>query len=251
MFRECVSITQPRRGDTVWTFRAKPCRRPSRMKHHINDPRVPPLRGSPIRIVPHSQVRPFRAALLAYRAAGPPRRFRHQIPRRPSVPTNHCPQRATYIRISIKCAAIFFVALPFARPLPGGSMPAFLNVRIHFIWSTAGREPRILPEWRDNLHAYIGGICHNHNARLLAAGGIADHIHLWRMSRYPPRSPSPKPSTFSNPTPPAGSTKTTIPPSDGKPNTPPSPSQNPRRRPYARTSGIRKRTTRRNPTARS
>lgn len=31
---------------------------------------------------------------------------------------------------------------------------------------------------RRHLYAYIGGILRNNNSRLLAAGGIADHIHL-------------------------------------------------------------------------
>src|SRR5690348_3371067 len=58
-------------------------------------------------------------------------------------------------------------------------MSAYLNVRVHFIWSTAGREPRILKAWRDDLYAYIGGICENHRAKLLAAGGVEDHVHLY------------------------------------------------------------------------
>src|SRR5690349_18756690 len=58
-------------------------------------------------------------------------------------------------------------------------MSAFLNVRVHFIWSTANREPRILKAWRDGLFAYIGGICENHGAKLLASGGVEDHVHLY------------------------------------------------------------------------
>ena len=54
----------------------------------------------------------------------------------------------------------------------------FLNVKIHFVWSTAGREPRIEPEWQDRLYGYIGGVIDNKKAKLICAGGIADHIHL-------------------------------------------------------------------------
>ena len=58
-------------------------------------------------------------------------------------------------------------------------MSAFLHVRIHFIWSTAGREPLILPAWRDDLYRYMSGICENIGAKLLIAGGMPDHVHLY------------------------------------------------------------------------
>jgi len=54
----------------------------------------------------------------------------------------------------------------------------FLNVKIHFVWSTARREPRIELEWQDRLYGYIGGVLDNKKAKLICAGGIADHIHL-------------------------------------------------------------------------
>ena len=49
----------------------------------------------------------------------------------------------------------------------------------HFIWSIAGREPWISEDWREPLHAYLGGIARNKNTKLLAAGGMHDHIHLY------------------------------------------------------------------------
>ena len=54
-----------------------------------------------------------------------------------------------------------------------------LSLLIHFIWSTAGREPWIGDDWREQLQAYMGGIARNKNARLIAAGGAYDHIHLY------------------------------------------------------------------------
>lgn len=54
----------------------------------------------------------------------------------------------------------------------------FLNVTIHFVWSTARREPRIAPEWKDRLYGYIGGVLDNKKATLIGAGGVADHVHL-------------------------------------------------------------------------
>lgn len=54
-----------------------------------------------------------------------------------------------------------------------------ISLLVHFIWSTAGREPWIGDDWREPLHAYLGGIARNKSARLLAAGGMYDHIHLY------------------------------------------------------------------------
>lgn len=53
-----------------------------------------------------------------------------------------------------------------------------LSVLVHFIWSTAGREPWIAPEWRERLYGYLGGVLREKNARLISAGGMPDHIHL-------------------------------------------------------------------------
>jgi REP element-mobilizing transposase RayT len=53
----------------------------------------------------------------------------------------------------------------------------------HLVFSTKNREPLILPEWRPDLHAYIGGIVRNRRGELIAAGGIPDHIHL--LARLP------------------------------------------------------------------
>jgi REP element-mobilizing transposase RayT len=55
----------------------------------------------------------------------------------------------------------------------------YLSLLVHFTWSTAHREPWIKQEWREPLFADIGGIMRNKNARLLAAGGVSDHIHLY------------------------------------------------------------------------
>ena len=57
-------------------------------------------------------------------------------------------------------------------------MSAFLHVRVHLIWSTAGREPQIASAWRDQLHAYFHGICENTGTKLIVAGGMPDHVHL-------------------------------------------------------------------------
>jgi putative transposase len=55
----------------------------------------------------------------------------------------------------------------------------YLSLLVHFTWSTAGREPWIEADMRDDLYSYIGGIMRNKNARLLSAGGMFDHVHLY------------------------------------------------------------------------
>lgn len=58
-------------------------------------------------------------------------------------------------------------------------MPQSLaQILVHLVFSTKNREPRLADEIRDELHAYIGGIILNHQGTLLAAGSVADHIHL-------------------------------------------------------------------------
>jgi REP element-mobilizing transposase RayT len=53
-----------------------------------------------------------------------------------------------------------------------------LSLLVHFIWSTAQREPWIGNDWRQPLSAYVGCVIRNKNGKLLAAGGMHDHIHL-------------------------------------------------------------------------
>ncbi len=57
-------------------------------------------------------------------------------------------------------------------------MSTYICNLVHFVWGTANREPLLRKSWRDRLHAYIGGILENKKAKLLAAGGIEDHIHV-------------------------------------------------------------------------
>jgi REP element-mobilizing transposase RayT len=55
---------------------------------------------------------------------------------------------------------------------------SYTNLLIHFVWSTKNREPLIRAEFQSELYAYIGGIIRKRDHALLAAGGMADHIHL-------------------------------------------------------------------------
>lgn len=52
------------------------------------------------------------------------------------------------------------------------------SLHSHLVFSTKERRPMISPEWRDRLHAYLGGIVKGLDAVPLAIGGTEDHVHL-------------------------------------------------------------------------
>ena len=54
----------------------------------------------------------------------------------------------------------------------------FSNLLVHVIFSTKDRIASIRPEWRLDLHAYLGGIIRQLGGRALAINGTADHVHL-------------------------------------------------------------------------
>ena len=58
-------------------------------------------------------------------------------------------------------------------------MSSHISNLAHFVWSTSERRDWIRPNWSEELYAMIGGILNNRNARLIAAGGMADHIHVY------------------------------------------------------------------------
>jgi REP element-mobilizing transposase RayT len=55
---------------------------------------------------------------------------------------------------------------------------SFACLHYHLIFGTKGREPLLVGELPDRLHAYIGGILRAEGGALLAAGGMPDHVHL-------------------------------------------------------------------------
>lgn len=52
------------------------------------------------------------------------------------------------------------------------------NLHFHIVFSTKERLPLIKAEWRNRLHAYLGGIVRNLGGVPLAIGGINNHVHL-------------------------------------------------------------------------
>ena len=54
----------------------------------------------------------------------------------------------------------------------------FSNLLVHIIFSTKDRVGSIHPEWRSELHAYLGGIVRELGGKAVAINGTADHVHL-------------------------------------------------------------------------
>ncbi len=53
-----------------------------------------------------------------------------------------------------------------------------LSLHYHVVFSTKDRVRAIRPEWRDRLHAYLGGIVRNLGGVPECIGGVEDHVHL-------------------------------------------------------------------------
>lgn len=55
---------------------------------------------------------------------------------------------------------------------------SFISQLMHCVFSTKERRPLITPEIQSRLFQYIGGIARENKMKLLAAGGVDDHVHL-------------------------------------------------------------------------
>jgi putative transposase len=55
---------------------------------------------------------------------------------------------------------------------------SFISQLLHCVFSTKHRQPMITPAIQPRLFQYMGGIARENKVKLLAAGGIADHVHL-------------------------------------------------------------------------
>ncbi|MEO6589388.1 MAG: IS200/IS605 family transposase [Pyrinomonadaceae bacterium] len=55
---------------------------------------------------------------------------------------------------------------------------SFISQLMHCVFSTKERRPFITPQIQPRLFQYIGGIARENKVKLLAAGGVDDHVHL-------------------------------------------------------------------------
>lgn len=54
----------------------------------------------------------------------------------------------------------------------------YSQIYIQVVFAVQGRVSLIEREWKDELYKYITGIVKNHNQKLLAIGGVANHVHI-------------------------------------------------------------------------
>lgn len=55
---------------------------------------------------------------------------------------------------------------------------SFIKNYLHITFSTKNRLPLVLPEVREELFRYLGGICKNIECYPVIVGGHKDHIHI-------------------------------------------------------------------------
>ena len=58
---------------------------------------------------------------------------------------------------------------------------SFGSLHCHLVFSTKHRQSWISPDLQPRIFDYMGGILRNHSSRLVAAGGMPDHVH-WVVS---------------------------------------------------------------------
>jgi len=54
----------------------------------------------------------------------------------------------------------------------------YSQILIQAVFAVQSRDHMIKAEWKEELFKYIGGIFRKQNQKLLAVGGIEDHVHL-------------------------------------------------------------------------
>ena len=54
----------------------------------------------------------------------------------------------------------------------------YSQIYVQVVFAVSGRANLIKSEWKEELYKYIAGIVRNNKQKLIAVGGVADHIHL-------------------------------------------------------------------------
>ena len=55
-------------------------------------------------------------------------------------------------------------------------MHSFTNCLMHCVWSTKDRSALITPDLQQRLWPYLGGIARENKMKVLAVGGVEDHV---------------------------------------------------------------------------
>ena len=54
----------------------------------------------------------------------------------------------------------------------------YTSINHHYIFSTKNRVPSIVGNFRERLHAFMGGVARENRMTARYIGGVADHVHL-------------------------------------------------------------------------
>jgi putative transposase len=65
----------------------------------------------------------------------------------------------------------------------------YTQIYIHYVFAVQNRLGLIQNRWRDDLYKYMSGTIANKEHKLLAIGGMPDHVHVL-VSMSPKQSPS-------------------------------------------------------------
>ena len=57
-------------------------------------------------------------------------------------------------------------------------MHSFNSCLVHCVFATKERAPLLTPAIRERLWPYLGGIARENGVKMLAVGGVADHVHV-------------------------------------------------------------------------
>ena len=55
---------------------------------------------------------------------------------------------------------------------------SYISAHFHCVFSTKERRPLIIPELRDRLWPFLGGIARQNKMKAIEIGGVEDHIHI-------------------------------------------------------------------------
>ena len=54
----------------------------------------------------------------------------------------------------------------------------YTQLYVHVVFAVQYRTPVIKKDWRDRLYQYMTAVVQNHGHKMLAIGGVEDHVHL-------------------------------------------------------------------------
>ncbi len=54
----------------------------------------------------------------------------------------------------------------------------YTQIHIHIVFSVKYRAALLQPSWREELYKYITEIIQSRKHKLIAIGGVSDHVHI-------------------------------------------------------------------------